>query len=96
MEKGETAQQAAEREIKEELGVQLKNVHELGATDFIENGQDFHYTWFGAEIASGKPRPVEEKHDRVAYFSMYELKQQTVSNNVKKLIDVIEDGTIKL
>jgi 8-oxo-dGTP pyrophosphatase MutT (NUDIX family) len=76
------------REIFEELGVKVKVLNEFGRHDFIENGYNMGYIWFNAEIIEGLPRPEEEKHDQIGYFSWEVLRAMDgLSANLKNLVD---------
>lgn len=78
---------AAQREVKEELGVEVDIINEIGREDFEEDGHQMGYVWYRAKIVSGKPRPVEEKHDKIGYFSWEEMrKMKDLSANTKNLV----------
>lgn len=96
LEKGETAQVAAVREIREELGVEITNVMPVGQAAFQENGREFTYSWFDAKIAAGVSPSIREPEafDSVRYWSVTELRQRSdLSANLKNLLasDVLEE-----
>ena len=79
---------AAKREVKEELGVEIDVLNEIGRQDFVEDKHQMGYVWYSAEIVSGAPSPTEDKHDRMNWFSWYELKSmQDLSPNARNLVD---------
>ncbi len=90
IEEGEGSEEAAEREVEEELGVKVEIVKELGRADFKEDGYTMGYVWYLAEVEDGKPETKEkEKFDKLAYFSWQELKEMEneVSPNTKNLVE---------
>ncbi len=92
VEVGETLEQAAAREIKEELGIDVKVNSIMGAQEFIDNNSKFHYTWFAAEIVSGNPAVMEpEAFDDVRYFSLQNMRanQDILSINVRNFLDML-------
>ena len=88
IEEGEDPMTAAAREAKEELGVEVEIVHEIGRKDFNEDNCEMGYVWFKANVVSGNPTPLEDKHDKVEYFSWEELKPMNdISPNTKNLVE---------
>lgn len=94
---GENTEQAATRELKEELGISVNLTKRLGDTHFEENGTDHMYTWFLAEIYVGEMTICEpETFDDLRSFSMSELAELDLSNNMKKLREAILTGLVKI
>lgn len=90
LEPGETAEQAAIRELREELGVEIKIISKIGSQNFVEEGLTIHYAWFYSQLVSGTPRLLEPHYfDAVRYFSISELKaeEEPLSLNVKNFIN---------
>lgn len=88
IEEGENSIAAAVREVKEELGIEVEIIDEIGRKDFKEDNCEMGYVWFKAKIVSGEPKPMEEKHDEVKYFSWEELKSMGgLSLNTKNLVE---------
>ncbi len=80
----ETAQQAAIREIKEELGVNVRIIQPLGAKEFQDDNKTFHYTWFMAEITSGKPKIMEpEIFDDLQFLAVEKVSVVNLSTGAK-------------
>ena len=78
IEPGESAEQAAIREIKEELGVDVKIIKMLGSKEFTEDGRTWHYTWFEAQIQKGEPKVMEvQTFNELRYFDFAWLKRNT-------------------
>jgi len=77
---GETAEEAARRELAEELGVECEVVRLLGVTDHILPEEGVHWVSpvFLARIRSGTPRNAEpEKHSGICWFDPEELPEET-------------------
>ena len=75
---GETAEQAAKREVKEELSVEIEITAKIGEKEFQMDGKDFHYTWFTAKITDGEPKIAEpEVFDGLKYFSFDQMHKMT-------------------
>lgn len=87
IEAGETAEQAARREVKEELGVEVKLIKLLGAKEFLEEKKTIHYTWFLAKITAGEPVITEPQFfDGLAYFYLEELDGITRSQGLQSFL----------
>src|SRR4030042_3380591 len=73
---GESLQATATREVKEELGIVVEIQKEIGHQKFIEDNQEYQYTWFEAKISSGRPEVKEkEVFDKFKYFNLNDLMQ---------------------
>jgi 8-oxo-dGTP diphosphatase len=73
---GETVEEAAVREAREELGVEIEIERTIGFSDQIlpRAGLHWHLVAFLAHIARGEPRILEpEKFDDLRWFSVDEL-----------------------
>jgi len=73
---GEKIEDAVRREVREEIGVEIKIIRFLGYTDHILEEGRRHWVSFGflSTILSGKPRNIEEgKHDAIGWFSLNSL-----------------------
>lgn len=73
---GETPRQAAEREIKEELGVEIEIIEDFGymTAPIPEDKQHWIVINFLAKIKSGEPKIMEpDKHDALQWFSLSNL-----------------------
>ncbi len=94
---GESDEQTAIREIREELGVTVNLVRSLGMTQFEENDTNHIYTWYLAEIQEGTPS-IREPHtfDDLKSFSVDELSSLKLSNNMMKLYEAILAGKVQL
>ena len=91
---GESAEEAAKREIKEELGCDVEIVRRLGEKDFEENGYVMGYTWFLART-KGQPEIQEpDKFDHLKYVPLNELRKHTLSANMRNLADKLEKGLL--
>lgn len=74
LELGETIEATARREVFEELGLRIKNLQLLTATNDIFKAEAKHYVtiWFNADWASGKPENKEP--DRTAEMKWTDFK----------------------
>ena len=99
IEEGENPNQAAERELQEELGVKVEIIKKLGEKEFHEDDFTMHYTWFLARVISGTPKLIEpEKFDDMEHFSWEELTniKDQLSANTKNLVDEYFAGNIQI
>ena len=94
----ETAQEAAIREIKEELGCNVTIVRELGNFDFEQDGHTLNYTWFIGKLESGEsPWNVEEEtFDHFAFIPLAALSKHSLSTNMKNFVRLLEAKQIVL
>lgn len=77
LEGNESVRAAAEREVEEELGLNVELDRELGHAEFSEGEDHYVYTWFLAHIVGGEPDVKEsDKHDEHRYFSWSELRSR--------------------
>lgn len=97
VEPGETLEQAAIRELREELGVEVTLKRKLGETSFSENSLEYIYTWFIAEVTEGALSICERGiFDNLKSFSIEELSGLKLSSNMKKLHDAVLRGEVVL
>jgi 8-oxo-dGTP diphosphatase len=91
IELGETLQQAAEREIKEETGIVIRAGEPILTFDMVERDpQDrvrFHYVIvdLAAEYVSGEPQPGDDAAD-ARWISARELDNLALSAKTRKLL----------
>ena len=87
IEENENPEEAAIRELKEELNINIKIIKFLGSKDFKEDGFTMKYNWFEAKIVNGNLKLMEERFDKFKYFSSEELKIiNNLSENMKNFI----------
>lgn len=99
LEAGETPGQAAVREVKEEIGVQVELIKPLGENDFAENDQSYHYHWFQAKITAGHPSIQEpQTFTELKYFTWDQIAamHDLLSSNTKNLSTVYQKKLITL
>ncbi|MCL5434994.1 MAG: NUDIX hydrolase [Patescibacteria group bacterium] len=98
LEPGEDSVTAARREAEEELGVEVEIISEAGRHEFTENGTTNDYTWYNSRIISGEPRPMEDIHNMIGYFSWDELNsiRGELSSNASNLLDARSAGQLNL
>ena len=83
---GETLQQAAEREIKEETGIHIKAGAPYYVFDLIEK-EDFHYIIVDllAEYISGSPSAADDAMD-AKWFALSNIDAPNIDAETKKLL----------
>ena len=89
---GEIIEEAAKRELKEELGIEAEIVTLLGVTDHIVPEEGVHWVSpvFLARITSGTPRNAEiEKHSEMRWFDLDDLPEEVTltTENAVRLLD---------
>ena len=93
----ETAEEAAVRELKEELDVDVNLIGALGSEVFEDGDFAVHYQWFQAVISGGRLRVVEtDKHDDFDYFELEDLPSLALSTNMLVLYPKIYSGEVSL
>ncbi len=93
---GETPEETAVRELKEELLCDVNIIRRLGSKDFEQNGFVMTYYWFLARIQDGqKPELGElEKFSHYQYIPLDELGQYKLSFNMQNLLRMIQEKKI--
>jgi 8-oxo-dGTP diphosphatase len=76
---GEEPEDAAVRELKEELGVTVRLLKKAGERDFTEDGYTMHYVWFRAEVTSGTPLSGRTHSTRSVLFRQKNWKEWNLS-----------------
>jgi len=95
VESGETAEQAAVRELDEELGIEIRLVKSLGFGDYEDGENEYHYTWFQAVATKADPMLHEtDKFDDLEYFEVEDFMNLALSTNVQILLDKIVAGEV--
>jgi 8-oxo-dGTP diphosphatase len=97
VEEGEAKEQAAKRELLEELGVKVRIIREIGEAGFNDEGKDYNYTWFEAEVIDGTPSIKEpQKFNDLAYLKTEQLSTLKLSANMQNLYLKLKLGEISL
>ena len=92
---GERAEQAAIRELKEELGISVNIIRKIGQKNFENNGDTLNYTWFLAQTSA--PKVMEpETFDSFKFVPINELKSHKLSTNMQEFLKELEEGNINL
>ena len=91
---GESHRSAAEREAREELGVDIHITKELGQKVFAPKGVEFRYTYFAANLQTNQPIPAPQEpiHDMAEWMTVDSLRRShtlspVLSYAVKQLVD---------
>lgn len=84
----ENPEQTAEREVKEELNIDVEILNKIGEKEFSEDGYIMDYVWYESKIVSGEPKIMEGKFDEFKYFSIDELKamENKLSPNAQNFV----------
>jgi 8-oxo-dGTP pyrophosphatase MutT (NUDIX family) len=99
VERGESSEDAARREIHEELGLVIQRTDELGDARFRDRDAAWRYTWYLALDIDGTPEICEpDRFDGLGFFSLSELvyRMAEVSPNVKRFVASYYQGHILL
>lgn len=90
LEDGEAAEAAAIREIKEELGVDVRIVAYLGGASFTEGETPCGYSWYEASLSNLGAMPSicePQTFDGLQYWSIAELAgRDDLSANLSNLL----------
>ena len=90
---GETLIQALQREIKEEIGVEIEVLELLHVADHLILDEQEHWIspTYICRITAGTPKVIEpEKCDRLGWFSLQEAQQLPLSVVTKADIDFLQ------
>jgi len=98
VEAGETAADAAVRELGEELGIEVRITRRLGEREFDEDDRVINYEWFLAEIIAGEPRLQESSFDKWGFLPPVTLTRRydELSLGAKSFLEAIAYGEIDL
>lgn len=90
VELGESSEDAAVREIREELGVDVILVSRLGTASFTQDEKDWRYTWHEARFTDTSVKPAicePQSFDDLRYWNIALLKQRAdISANLQNLL----------
>ena len=85
---GESPEQTAIREVKEEIGCNVKIIGCLCCFEFTFNNKKHKSYCFLAKITKGKPKIIEkETFDKLEFIPLDKLKQQKIAPNVGMAVD---------
>lgn len=92
IEYGETAKEALEREIKEELGVEIKVIKQIFCLDDLLKKENQHWLvpFYLCKIVKGRPKILEpEKVEKIAWFSLDNL-PKNLAFGTKEVLEKIK------
>ena len=90
---GEKVEDAVKREIKEELGVDIKIIRFLSFTEGILKEEKQHWVAlsFLAEIVGGEIKNFEpEKHEEIKWFKLDNLPEKLAQNTVDSINEYLK------
>jgi mutator protein MutT len=99
VEENETPEEAAAREILEELGVGVTIQKLVGTMEFEEDGFYMDYSWFLTIVTNGVPKIIEtDKFDKLDFHNWSDLAQirNELSANTKNLLQQHEQGLLEI
>jgi len=92
LKKGETLEQAITRELDEELGVKLKNLHLFGAYhNFFEGKKDYIIVFKSDDFSL--PNKTDSEIETYAFFDVNNLPEKTSVGTRKRISEFIENGS---
>lgn len=95
VETGETAEEAAVRELQEELGIDVQLTQTLGVGEFEDDDNEYRFTWFQAVILAADPKLREtDMFDDLEYFEIEDLLALALSANMQVLLAKIMSGEV--
>lgn len=94
----EPLSETAKREVKEELGCEVRILRKLGKTQFNNFQFDLDYTWFLAEVSEGQTPKIGEpaNYDELKYIPIADLRKHILSPSAGNLATEIEKGRVSL
>lgn len=98
IEEHETPQQAATRELKEELNADIEIIKKLDEKTFVLHSITFNYNWFLGKILNEEKVAVMETHtfDEYKYIPLNDLPNYHLSPNMQNFYKEFQSGNILL
>jgi len=99
LEPHESADQAAQRELIEEIGIKVNITSKIGEGTFSESATNYHYTWFKAELAGDRTHiNLEPGFESYQYFSLSDLEKNLskLSSGTKTLLELHQAQKINI
>ena len=98
MDKSESPEETAIRELKEELLCDVEIIRKLGTKEFLHNNEPRNYHWFLAKIEENQePKLGEpEKFEHYKYIKLKDLYGHNLSPNMQNLLSEIKNNNINL
>ncbi len=94
----EFPEDAAKRELREEILCDVEIVRKIGTEGFEEDGKILVYTWFLAKIREGQTPIIGEPEtfDQFMFIPIKELATLSLSPNMKNFVAALERNDIVL
>lgn len=82
----ESLEDTAHRELREEIGCEVTILRKLGQDQFVENGREFEYHWFLAQIQGEKDPSIQEPQtfSKLEYVPFSKIENYSLSNNMRQ------------
>ena len=96
VEEDEIPEVAAVREMREELGVDVRLVRALGNEAFEHEGVTYMFYWYLGVIENGEPRAMEGLHDDAEYVEVEDLPSMALSAGMEVLHHKLLSGEVTL
>lgn len=91
LKKGETLEQAIKRELDEELGLKLKNLHLFGAYhNFFEGKKDYIIVFQSDDFSL--PNKTDSEIETYAFIDINHLPEETSAGTRKRILELIENN----
>lgn len=89
VEDGELPKEAAEREAREEIGVEVDARSPLGRLDleFEHDGKEYRFLGFASDIVEGEPQIQEERFGKKGWFGEDDLLDMPLAPNLLEKLD---------
>lgn len=86
----ESPTKAAEREAREEIGVEVRLEKPFYTGEFQKNGEIFLWHGYLAEIEGGEPEIKEEKFKKLEWFKGSELEELDLAPNLEMILPALK------
>lgn len=89
VEEGESPTEAAVREAKEEIGVDVSLEKPFYSGEFQHDDQIFLWHCYQASIDEGEPEVKEDKFEKLEWFKAWELDDLELASNIEMILPAL-------